>query len=45
LKYFDIIIFAGSLKDRYISSKWKQFFDRVFFTPIFQYLRINRWDL
>jgi multimeric flavodoxin WrbA len=45
LKDFDIIIFAGSLKDRYISSKWKQFFDRVFFTPIFQYLRINRWDL
>ena len=39
LKDFDIIIFAGSLKDRYLSSKWKQFFDRGFFNthiPIFK---------
>ena len=39
LKGFDIIIFAGSLKDRYLSSKWKQFFDRGFFNthiPIFK---------
>ena len=39
LKDFDIIIFAGSLKDRYLSSKWKQFFDRGFFythIPIFK---------
>lgn len=39
LKDFDIIIFAGSLKDRYLSSKWKQFFDRGFFKthiPIFK---------
>ncbi len=26
----DIIIFAGSVKDRYLSWKWKQFFDRSF---------------
>jgi multimeric flavodoxin WrbA len=36
---FDIVIFAGSLKDRYLSSNWKQFFDRGFFynhVPIFK---------
>ncbi|MHC1591580.1 MAG: NAD(P)H-dependent oxidoreductase [Candidatus Helarchaeales archaeon] len=27
----DILIYAGSIKDRYLSSKWKQFFDRSFF--------------
>lgn len=27
----DIIIFAGSIHDRYLSSKWKMFFDRSFF--------------
>ncbi|WP_321507509.1 NAD(P)H-dependent oxidoreductase [uncultured Methanoregula sp.] len=27
----DIIIMAGSVRDRYLSSKWKQFFDRSFF--------------
>lgn len=27
----DIIIHAGSIRDRYLSSKWKQFFDRRFF--------------
>ena len=44
LKDFDIIIFAGSLKDRYLSSKWKQFFDRGFFynhIPIFQHKQIG----
>jgi multimeric flavodoxin WrbA len=33
----DIIIYAGSIRDRYLSSKWKQFFDRSFFnnhTPL-----------
>jgi multimeric flavodoxin WrbA len=33
----DIIILAGSLHDRYLSSAWKQFFDRSFFnghTPV-----------
>ncbi len=28
---FDIIIFAGTIEDRYLSSKWKQFFDRGFY--------------
>lgn len=27
----DIIIFAGKMKGRFLSSKWKQFFDRGFF--------------
>ena len=27
----DILIFAGAIKDRYLSSKWKLFFDRSFF--------------
>lgn len=27
----DIIIFAGTIRDRYLSSLWKQFFDRSFF--------------
>ncbi|MGM0419294.1 MAG: NAD(P)H-dependent oxidoreductase [Thermodesulfobacteriota bacterium] len=27
----DIIIMAGEIKDRWLSSKWKQFFDRSFF--------------
>jgi len=27
----DIIIFAGTIRDRYLSAKWKQFFDRSFF--------------
>jgi len=39
LKDYDVIIFAGSIIDRYLSSKWKQFFDRGFFynhVPIFK---------
>jgi multimeric flavodoxin WrbA len=27
----DILVYAGSIQDRYLSSKWKQFFDRRFF--------------
>ncbi len=27
----DIIIFAGNMKNRYLSAKWKQFYDRAFF--------------
>jgi multimeric flavodoxin WrbA len=27
----DILIFAGTIKDRYLSSRWKLFFDRSFF--------------
>lgn len=28
---YDIIIFAGAIKDRYLSSLWKRFYDRRFF--------------
>ncbi len=31
IKTADILIFAGEIRDRYLSSKWKQFFDRSFF--------------
>lgn len=31
VKTSDILIFAGNIKDRYLSSKWKLFFDRSFF--------------
>ena len=27
----DILLFAGTIKDRYLSSRWKLFFDRSFF--------------
>ena len=35
----DIIVMAGNIKDRYLSAKWKQMFDRSFFnthTPTIQ---------
>lgn len=31
VNHADILIFAGKTKDRWLSSKWKQFFDRSFF--------------
>lgn len=31
IKTAEILIFAGFVKDRYLSSKWKQVFDRAFF--------------
>lgn len=31
LKPADIIVFAGAIHDRYLSSRWKMFFDRMFF--------------
>jgi len=31
VKTADILIFAGAIKDRYLSSRWKMFFDRSFF--------------
>ena len=31
LKTADILVFAGTIKDRYLSSRWKTFFDRSFF--------------
>jgi len=33
----DILIYAGQMVDRYLSSRWKMFFDRIFFnthTPV-----------
>ncbi|HEX7556686.1 MAG TPA: NAD(P)H-dependent oxidoreductase [Leptolinea sp.] len=35
----DIIIYAGKIVDRYLSSRWKTFFDRLFFnthTPVLE---------
>jgi multimeric flavodoxin WrbA len=31
LKTTDILVFAGAIRDRYLSSTWKTFFDRSFF--------------
>jgi hypothetical protein len=31
VKTADLLIFAGTIKDRYLSSRWKTFFDRSFF--------------
>ena len=31
LKTADILVFAGTIRDRYLSSLWKTFFDRAFF--------------
>jgi hypothetical protein len=31
IKTADIIVFAGKIKDRYLSSEWKTFLDRLFF--------------
>ncbi len=31
VKKADILIFAGTIQDRYLSSRWKMFFDRSFF--------------
>jgi multimeric flavodoxin WrbA len=31
VKGADILIFAGTIQDRYLSSRWKMFFDRSFF--------------
>ena len=31
VKAADVLVFAGSIKDRYLSSRWKLFFDRSFF--------------
>jgi multimeric flavodoxin WrbA len=31
LKLADVLVFAGAIRDRYLSSMWKLFFDRSFF--------------
>ncbi len=38
LKAADVVVFAGAIEDRYLSSRWKLFFDRGFFNnhvPVF----------
>jgi hypothetical protein len=38
LRTADVLVFAGAIQDRYLSSRWKLFFDRSFFnthTPSF----------
>jgi len=44
LKKADILIFAGTVKDHYLSSTWKKFFDRSFFNghvPVFMGKRLG----
>ncbi len=44
VKAADTIIIAGSIKDHYLSAKWKQFFDRSFFNghvPVLKGKRIG----
>jgi multimeric flavodoxin WrbA len=31
VKTADIVVFAGTIRDRYLSWKWKEYFDRAFF--------------
>jgi len=38
LKKADVIVFAGAIQDRYLSSRWKMFFDRTFFNNRSPYL-------
>jgi len=43
VKPADIIVFAGEIRDRYLSSRWKQYFDRSFFnthTPTLKDMQI-----
>lgn len=44
VKTADVIIIAGSIKDHYLSSQWKKFFDRSFFNghaPVLKDKRIG----
>jgi multimeric flavodoxin WrbA len=34
----DMLVFAGAIRDRYLSSRWKLFFDRSFFNTHMPYL-------
>jgi len=38
VKPADILVFAGTIRDRYLSSRWKMFFDRSFFNTHTPYL-------
>jgi multimeric flavodoxin WrbA len=35
----DVLVFAGTIRDRYLSSTWKYFFDRSFFNTHIPYLK------
>ena len=39
----DVLVFAGAIRDRYLSSLWKLFFDRAFFNTHQQSLRGKRF--
>ncbi len=39
VKKADILVFSGTIKDRYLSSRWKLFFDRSFFNGHAPYLK------
>jgi multimeric flavodoxin WrbA len=39
VKTADVLVFAGSIRDRYLSSRWKLFFDRSFFNNHMPVLR------
>jgi multimeric flavodoxin WrbA len=43
LKTADIIVFAGEIQDRYLSSKWKNFFDRGFYNTHQPSLAGKQW--
>ena len=38
LAHADIVVMAGAIKDRYLSSRWKVYFDRGFFRPVIPWL-------
>lgn len=38
LQNCDVLIFAGAIRDRYLSSRWKTFTDRMFFTTHIPFL-------
>lgn len=38
VKRADMLVFAGAIRDRYLSSRWKLFFDRSFFNTHTPYL-------
>ena len=42
VQQYDILIFAGAIKDRHLSSLWKQFYDRSSSTPTSLCSRGNR---
>jgi multimeric flavodoxin WrbA len=43
LKTADVLVFAGGLRDRYLSSRWKTFFDRSFFNTHTPSLAGRQW--